>query len=195
MQTKFSALVPAILSGDMKEQDETEYFWHSFFLLKPEFVVLQSSLYKNYSIQSLRRLITKSLEAIKSNQGGKVAALRRKNASYFLVQCFESIWPRIRAGTFGIDAISILCGLQNADIFFSDLFRTLFAQTDYESCLVLISLLVATRDIETNALTDYFISHCDETIQYCLQASDIYILLFSLLLHLERPNGPFVARF
>ena len=60
MQTKFSALIPLIISGkneyDTKPQ-EAQYFWHSFFLLKPEFLVMQTALSSNYSTPPFRILI------------------------------------------------------------------------------------------------------------------------------------------
>lgn len=192
MQTKFSALVPKLLVEKSKsEVEESNYFWHSFFLLKPEFQVLQNVLFSNYSIDSLRRLIAKCLETIATKQNDKVTKMKKTNASFLLVQIFESLWPRIRAGTFGVDAINILCGLQNSDQFFENLFSSILGQEESETVLVLLSLLVATRDIETNALTDFFISKSEQIVSFCMQASDLHILLFSLLLQLERPSGPF----
>lgn len=196
MQTKFSALVPKLLVGKSNSDiEENDYFWHSFFLLKPEFQVLQNALFSNYSIDSLRSLITKCLETIAVQKNDKVTKMKKVNASLLLVQIFESLWPRIRAGTFGVDAINILCGLQNADDFFEKLFNSILGQDQPETVLVLLSLLVATRDIETNALTDFFISKNDKIVSFCIQASDLHILLFSLLLQLERPCGPFAEVF
>ena len=196
MQTKFSALIPKLLAEKSKNDDHDNiYFWHSFFLLKPEFHVLQTALFSNYSIDSLRFLISKCLETIAEPSKDKVHQMKKVNASYLLVQIFESLWPRIRQGTFGVDAINILCGLQNSKQFFDKLFSSILNQNQPETVLVLISLLVATRDIETNALTDFFITKCDQIVSYCFQASDLHILLFSLLLQLERPSGAFIEAF
>ena len=196
MQTKFSALIPKLLSDKAKNDvDNNIYFWHSFFLLKPEFHVLQTALFSNYSIDSLRKLIDKCLETIAEPQNDKVHQMKKANASYLLVQIFESLWPRIRQGTFGVDALNILCGLQNSTQFFDKLFSSILSQKQSETVLVLLSILVATRDIETNALTDFFISNYEKILSFCFQASDLHILLFSLLLQLERPNGPFIEAF
>lgn len=196
-QTKFSALIPHILSdfsGTEKAQDNA-YFWHSFFLLKPEFVVLQTCLSSNYSIDALRKLISKCLEVVSSNEKSSVATMRRANASFLLVQIFESLWPRMRTGTFGIDAIAVLCGLGHDKVFFDNLFISILSQTDSEPALVLLSLLAATRDVQTNSLTDFFTEKCGEIAQYCLTASDLHLLLFSLLLQIDRPSGPFIQHF
>lgn len=198
MQTKFSALIPSIISGnneyDSKPQ-ESQYFWHSFFLLKPEFLVMQNALSSNYSIPALRTLIGKCIDAIGIRDQSQVSKMRRANASYLLVQIFESLWPRIRAGTFGVVAINILCGLDEAEKFFDRLFGAILSQTDSEPALVLLSILAATRDIETNALTDFFTQNCKGITQYCSIASDLHLLLFSLLLQLDRPSGPFIQHF
>lgn len=198
MQTKFSALIPLIISGkneyDTKPQ-EAQYFWHSFFLLKPEFLVMQTALSSNYSIPALRILIGKCIDAIGIRDQSQVSKMRRANASYLLVQIFESLWPRIRTGTFGVVAINILCGLDEADKFFDRLFGAILSQSDSEPALVLLSILSATRDIETNALTDFFTQNCTGITQYCSTASDLHLLLFSLLLQLDRPSGPFIQHF
>ena len=196
-QTKFSALIPHILSdfsGTEKAEDNA-YFWHSFFLLKPEFLVLQNCLSSNYSIDALRKLISKCLEVISSTEKTSVATMRRTNASFLLVQIFESIWPRIRTGTFGIDAIAILCGLGKDKVFFDNLFISVLSQTDAEPALVLLSLLAATRDVQTNSLTDFFTEKCGEITQYCMTASDLHLVLFSLLMQIDRPSGPFIQHF
>ena len=198
MQTKFSALIPSIIKGDGdfdNSAQDVEYFWHSFFLLKPEFLVIQNSLNANYSVLHLRSLIGKCLETISARDQSQVAKMRRANASYLLIQIFETIWPRIRVGTFGVDALNILCGLEHADDFFKNLFDCILIQRDPEPALVLLSILSATRDIETNALTDFFTQNCTQITNYCLTASDLHLLLFSLLLQLDRPSGPFIQHF
>lgn len=198
MQTKFSALIPSLISSandqEIKPQDN-EYFWHSFFLLKPEFLVIQTALSSNYSVPALRTLISKCIDAIGVRDQSQVSQMRRANASFLLVQIFESLWPRIRIGTFGIDAINILCGLNESDKFFDRLFGAILSQTDPYPALVLLSVLSATGDIETNALTDFFIQNCKGITQYCTIASDFHLLLFSLLIQLDRPSGPFIQHF
>lgn len=197
MQSKFAALIPSILSGKNDgnaSKSDADYFWHSFFLLKPEFIVIQNSL-TNYSIEDLRTLVSKCIEAIGSSDTSQIAMLRRINASYLLTQLFETLWPRVRSGNFGVDTISILCGLEKADMFFDNLFKSILSSQQPEPVLVLISLLTATRDIETNALTDFFTLKCKEISSYCLTASDLHLLLFSLLLQLDRPEGPFILEF
>jgi hypothetical protein len=197
-QTKFSALIPELLLGDADPLDSTEngnYFWHSFFLLRPEFPVLQSVLSSPYSVDAVRRLVTKCLEAIGSTDPSPVSALKRSNASYLLVQLFESLWPRLRAGTFGVDAINVLCGLDARDHFFKFLFDSTLAHRDPDPVLVLLSLLSATRDVETNALADFFTERCEEITEFCQAASDVHLLLFSMLLQLDRPSGPFIQHF
>ncbi|EAY12377.1 hypothetical protein TVAG_246110 [Trichomonas vaginalis G3] len=198
MQTKFSALIPELLSNNPQAQNQKAkdaYFWHSFFLLKPEFAVMQNALYSNYSLDAVRDLISRCIDTIADQANDKVAKMKKLNASYLLVQIFESLWPRLRTGTFGVDAINVLCGLQQADRFFDYLFKTILSQRDSESVIVLLSVLVATCDIETNALTDFFIAKVDQIVNFSMQASDLHILFFSLLLQLERPNGPFADRF
>lgn len=195
MQTKFSALIPRLLTDIETFPNKTDIFWHSFFLLKPEFHTMQTALYHNYSIESLRFIISRCLSVISDQKNDKVVEIQKKNASFLLIQIFESIWPRIREGTFGVDAINILCGLDKSQEFFDNLMESIFKNKFAEPALVLISLLVATRDIETNSLTDFFINESEMIIQYCLNASDLHILLLSLLLQLERPTGPFVSKF
>lgn len=198
MQTKFSALIPELLSSNSQANSQRAndaYFWHSFFLLKPEFVVMQNTLFSNYSLEAVRDLVSRCIDTISDKSTDKVSKMKKINASYLLVQIFESLWPRLRAGTFGVDAINILCGLQQSDKFFDKLFKSIFSQQEPENVLVFLSILVATRDIETNALTDFFITKVDQLVKFSMQASDLHILLFSLLLQLERPNGPFAEQF
>jgi hypothetical protein len=195
-QTKFAAIVTSFLSDSSEFSQNAPYFWPSFFLLKPEFALVQTVLAGHYSLTRLRLLLATCLTTIKANDSGdKTSLMRRANASYLLVQIFESLWPRLRIGTFGVDAINLLCGLGDAPGFFDVLFNSILARRESEPSLVLLSLLSATRDIETNALVDFFIAHCDALTKYCLVASDLHILLLSLLLQLDRPAGPFVQAF
>ena len=85
--------------------------------------------------------------------------------------------------------------LDGAERFFDRLFGAILPQSDPEPVLVLLSILTATRDIETNALTDFFTQNCQKISQYCSTASDLHLLLFSLLLQLDRPSGPFIQYF
>jgi hypothetical protein len=197
-QTKFSALIPRLLSQGPDPPELAEnpgHFWHSFFLLRPEFPALQTHLLSGYSVDAVRRLVSRCLKTIESSEKSPVSSLKRANAAYLLVQLFESLWPRLRTGTFGVDAINVLCGLEAADAFFDLLFASTLRHPDAGPVLVLLSLLSATRDVETNALTDFFIAHCPAITEFCLAASDLHLLLFSLLLQLDRPSGPFTRHF
>jgi hypothetical protein len=197
-QTKFSALIPEMLSDNPDSQESPQnrdYFWHSFFLLSPEFTVLQTTLSGSYSIKAVRELVAKCIETIGSGESTIVSSLRRRNASYLLVQIFEALWPRLRIGTFGVDALTILCGIDQSQPFFRSLFDSILPQSDPSPALVLLSLLAATRDIDTNALTDFFSERCEDIVRYCMKASDLHLLLFSMLLQFDRPSGPFIRHF
>jgi hypothetical protein len=124
--------------------------------------VLQTVLSSPYSVDAVRRLVAKCLDAIGSNDPSLVSVLKRSNASYLLVQLFESLWPRLRAGTFGVDEINVLCGFEASDRFFKFFFDSTLPHRDSDPVLVLLSLLLATRDVETNALADFFAERCKE---------------------------------
>jgi hypothetical protein len=160
----------------------------------PEFSVLRTVLSSPYSVDVVRRLVAKCLEVIKSKDSSSICAFTRSNASCLLAQLIKSLWPRLRAGTFLVDAINVLRGFEASDRFFCSFFKIHFDSTlahrDSDPMFVLLSLLSVTRDVETNALADFFAERCKKITEFCHAASDVHLRLFSILLPFDRPSGP-----
>ena len=212
MQTKFAALIPKIISGETeinvpslaesgRKASFVDPFWHSFFLLRPEFLSVQNALSNSPSLQAIHSLIKMCVFTIGDDDPSSIAQLKRANASFLLVQVLESSWPKLRQGTFGVDAVSFLCdfGKPNDDkVFFNALIDSVLNTKKYleqEPVLLFLSILSATGDVETNALVDFFTERCDDISDFCMCSSDSHLLLLSLLLQIDRPNGAFGSRF